>query len=154
MLLSAFANRLHSTTRLRPSVASYVLWALLLGTFGLAAIQLRSVIERRGELALLRATGFTRRSLGRMVLIENVALLSAGLATGVLAALVAVIPHRLTGTAAVPPTPPPLSSRTKPGPPGFPTKNAVPKVVATPAEPLDQPPPDPEPAAPPRESCA
>jgi len=36
---------------------------LLLGTFGLAAIQLRSVIERRGELALLRATGFTRGSL-------------------------------------------------------------------------------------------
>lgn len=77
---------------------------LLLGTFGLAAIQLRSVIERRGELALLRATGFTRRRLGRMVLIENVALLLAGLATGVLAALVAVLPHRLTGTAAVPPS--------------------------------------------------
>ncbi len=77
---------------------------LLLGTFGLAAIQLRSVIERRGELALLRATGFTRRSLAWMVLIENVALLLAGLATGVLAALVAVLPHRLTGTAAVPPS--------------------------------------------------
>lgn len=76
---------------------------LLLGTFGLAAIQLRSVIERRGELALLRATGFRRRSLGRMVLIENVGLLLAGLATGVVAALVAVLPHRLTGAAAVPP---------------------------------------------------
>ena len=77
---------------------------LLLGTFGLMAVQLRSVIERRGELALLRATGFTRRSLGRMVLIENMGLLLAGLATGVLAALMAVLPHRLTGTAAVPPS--------------------------------------------------
>jgi ABC-type antimicrobial peptide transport system permease subunit len=77
---------------------------LLLGTFGLAAIQLRSVIERRGELALLRATGFTRRSLGRMVLIENVGLLLAGLTIGVLAALLAVLPHRLTGTADIPPS--------------------------------------------------
>jgi hypothetical protein len=77
---------------------------LLLGTFGLAAIQLRSVIERRGELALLRATGFTRRSLARMVLIENVGLLMTGLAIGVLAALMAVLPHRLTGAAAIPPS--------------------------------------------------
>ncbi len=77
---------------------------LLLGTFGLAAIQLRSVIERRGELALLRATGFTRGALANMVLIENVFLLMAGLATGVVAALVAVLPHRLTGTAAIPPS--------------------------------------------------
>jgi ABC-type antimicrobial peptide transport system permease subunit len=62
------------------------------------------VIERRGELALLRATGFTRRSLARMVLIENVGLLMTGLATGVLAALMAVLPHRLTGAAAIPPS--------------------------------------------------
>jgi len=39
-----------------------------------------------------------------MVLIENITLLFAGLATGVFAALVAVLPHRLTGTAAVPPS--------------------------------------------------
>ena len=32
---------------------------LLLGTIGLAVVQLRSVLERRGELALMRAGGFT-----------------------------------------------------------------------------------------------
>ncbi len=37
---------------------------LLLGTFGLAAVQMRSVLERRRELALMRATGFGRRKLG------------------------------------------------------------------------------------------
>lgn len=75
---------------------------LLLGTFGLAAVQLRSVLERRRELALLRAVGFRRRTLAGLVLLENAALLLAGLGAGILAAAVAVLPHFLTGTAAIP----------------------------------------------------
>lgn len=75
---------------------------LLLGTFGLAAVQLRNVLERRGELALMRATGFGRRALAWLVMIENGLLLAAGLACGVLAALVAVLPHLVAGGAAVP----------------------------------------------------
>jgi putative ABC transport system permease protein len=75
---------------------------LLLGTFGLAAVQLRNVLERRGELALLRATGFGRRALAWLVMIENGLLLGAGLACGVLAALVAVLPHLVSGGASVP----------------------------------------------------
>jgi putative ABC transport system permease protein len=68
---------------------------LLLGTFGLAAVQLRSVLERRGELALLRATGFRRTTLAWLVLLEHTVLLSAGLGFGVVAALLAVLPHLL-----------------------------------------------------------
>lgn len=75
---------------------------LLLGTFGLAAVQARSVLERRGELALLRAAGFRRRRLAGMVLLENVLLLLTGLFTGVFAALVAVLPHWLVGGASIP----------------------------------------------------
>jgi hypothetical protein len=75
---------------------------LLLGTFGLATVQLRSVLERRGELALMRATGFRRALLARMVMIENALLLVSGLAVGVFAALVAVLPHWLGGGASVP----------------------------------------------------
>ena len=74
----------------------------MLGTFGLAAVQLRSVFERRKELALLRATGFRRGRLGRMVLLENLLLLLGGLALGTLAALVAVLPQMLLGAARVP----------------------------------------------------
>lgn len=66
---------------------------LLMGTVGLAVAQLRSVIERRGELALLRSAGFRRRRLAEMVLGENVSLLFAGLGCGSLAALVATLPH-------------------------------------------------------------
>ena len=68
---------------------------LLLGTFGLAAVQLRNVFERRGELALLRATGFRRATLGWLVLLEHAVLLAAGLAVGTLAATLAVLPHLL-----------------------------------------------------------
>jgi hypothetical protein len=75
---------------------------LLLGTFGLAAAQLRSVLERRGEMALLRACGFRHRRLARMVLLENVLLLVAGLGTGVLAALLAVLPHIFGDGAGIP----------------------------------------------------
>lgn len=75
---------------------------LLLGTLGLAVVQLRNVLERRGEMALMRATGFRRGLLGRMVLLENASLLVAGLAVGIGAALVAVWPHLWRGGAALP----------------------------------------------------
>ena len=40
---------------------------LLLGTFGLAAVQIRNVLERKQELGLMRALGFGRSRLGRMI---------------------------------------------------------------------------------------
>lgn len=75
---------------------------LLLGTFGLATVQLRNVLERRGELALMRAEGFRRGRLAEMVLLENVALLLGGLGTGVFCAALAVFPHFLSGGATPP----------------------------------------------------
>ena len=65
---------------------------LVLGTIGLAAIVLRNVLERRKELALLRAVGYRPRHLGAMVLAENVLLLVLGLGTGAACALIAVAP--------------------------------------------------------------
>src|SRR5207302_6022540 len=70
---------------------------LLLGALGLAVVLLRSVWERRGELALLRALGFRHRALGWLILAENSALLAVGLAVGTGAALVAVAPHLAGG---------------------------------------------------------
>jgi ABC-type antimicrobial peptide transport system permease subunit len=75
---------------------------LLLGTFGLATVQLRNVLERRSELALLRAAGFRRRRLGGLVMLEGACLLVGGLGVGVAAALVAVVPHLVLGTASIP----------------------------------------------------
>ncbi|MBI1311465.1 FtsX-like permease family protein [bacterium] len=69
---------------------------LLLGTLGLATVMLRNVIERREELALLRAVGFRRSGLSIMVLTENALLLFWGLAAGTSAALLAMLPHLLS----------------------------------------------------------
>jgi ABC-type antimicrobial peptide transport system permease subunit len=66
---------------------------MLLGALGLAVVLLRSVWERRGELALLRALGFRKRMLSWLILAENGFLLILGLASGALAALLAVAPH-------------------------------------------------------------
>jgi hypothetical protein len=75
---------------------------LLLGTFGLATVQLRNVLERRGELALLRAAGFRRARLAWLVMLENALLLLGGLGAGVLSALVAIAPHLAAGGATIP----------------------------------------------------
>jgi ABC-type antimicrobial peptide transport system permease subunit len=75
---------------------------LLLGTIGLAVVQLRSVLERRGELALLRAAGFRRDRLTWMVIWENAVLLLGGLAVGTIAAAVALIPQWAPHGASVP----------------------------------------------------
>ena len=65
---------------------------LVLGTFGLGAVLLRNVLERRRELALLRAVGYNAWHLALLVLAENAFLLFAGLLAGTICALVAIAP--------------------------------------------------------------
>ncbi len=65
---------------------------LLLGTFGLATVLLRNVLERQRELALMRAIGYQSSHLSLMVIAENALLLGCGLLTGTLCALLAIIP--------------------------------------------------------------
>lgn len=75
---------------------------LLLGTFGLAVVMVRNVLERRRELALLQAVGFANPSVSRVVLAENAYLLVFGLLAGTGAALLATAPHLLSGLAEPP----------------------------------------------------
>ena len=65
---------------------------LILGSVGLGLVVLRNMLERRGELAMLRAVGFDRKTLRRMVFYEHWGLVLSGLLCGVVAALVAVLP--------------------------------------------------------------
>lgn len=65
---------------------------LMLGTIGLAVVLVRTVIERRGELALLASLGFKRSDRTRLVLSENVFLLVLGLAVGAVCAVIGIIP--------------------------------------------------------------
>ena len=75
---------------------------LILGSLGLAVVLLRSVWERRGELALLRALGFRRLTLVWLVLAENGFLLLLGLAAGTVSALAAAAPHLARQSAGTP----------------------------------------------------
>lgn len=65
---------------------------LLLGSAGLGLVVLRNTQERRAELALMGALGFTRRRVRAVIGSEYSLLLGLGLAVGALASLVAVIP--------------------------------------------------------------
>jgi hypothetical protein len=75
---------------------------LLVGTVGLAAVLLRNVLERRKELALLRAVGYRPDDVFKVVFAENVMLLVWGLGVGALSASIAVIPAAMERGARVP----------------------------------------------------
>lgn len=65
---------------------------LLLGMLGVVTVLLRNVLERRGELALLSALGFRGVALQRLLWVESLWLVAAGLSFGASAAALAVAP--------------------------------------------------------------
>ena len=56
---------------------------LLLGSVGLGVVVLRNISERRSELAIMQALGFTRHTLRRLLLKEHSFLVFAGIGSGV-----------------------------------------------------------------------
>ena len=75
---------------------------LLLGTLGLGVVLARNVLERKAELATLRAFGFQRSKLAWIVVAENGFLLTLGLMLGTLSALIAAAPHLASGSSPFP----------------------------------------------------
>lgn len=75
---------------------------LLLGTIGTAAVVMRNVLERRGELALLAACGYSRAQVRHVVLSESALMIVGGLLCGALAALVATLPNAIDNARHVP----------------------------------------------------
>ena len=65
---------------------------LMLGTLGLAVVLIRTVIERRAELALLASLGFTRMARIWLMLAENASLLVLGLTLGAGSAVIGILP--------------------------------------------------------------
>lgn len=65
---------------------------LLLGTAGLGLVVWLNVLDRRGELAMMRAVGFNRPQLTAMLVREHSQLLLAAVVIGALSAAVAVAP--------------------------------------------------------------
>ncbi|MBN2412120.1 ABC transporter permease [candidate division KSB1 bacterium] len=75
---------------------------LILGSIGLGIIVFRNILERRGEMALLSAVGFSRQSIMRLLLSEHIFLLIAGLLTGTVSALISILPVFFTPGISVP----------------------------------------------------
>ncbi|MEI7879720.1 MAG: ABC transporter permease [bacterium] len=65
---------------------------LLLGSAGMTVVILRNIQERRNELALLTATGYSERQVINVVLAEHGVILGIGLITGITASLAAIWP--------------------------------------------------------------
>lgn len=73
---------------------------MLLGGTATGVVVLRNVFERRREIALLRAMGFPRDTVFRLLLCEHALLLSMGMVTGGVASAVAMIPALASSGAA------------------------------------------------------
>ena len=72
---------------------------LLVGTFGLVVVLSRSILERKQEIALLKALGYRRREIRRLVVREYLVLLLVGIGTGFVTAVVATLPSILNSHA-------------------------------------------------------
>lgn len=75
---------------------------LALGTFGVVAVLLRNVLERRREIGMMLALGFTVRRVRALVVAENAILLLVGVAVGAISALVASGPQIVSSGTSVP----------------------------------------------------
>jgi hypothetical protein len=75
---------------------------LMLGTIGLATVMFRNVLERRRELALLRAVGYDARHVSLMIVAEAGFVLAVGLAAGAGCAAIAIAPAWLGRGGSVP----------------------------------------------------
>jgi putative ABC transport system permease protein len=69
---------------------------LLLGTVGLAIVLYRSILERKSEISLLRAVGYSLHQIKSMIIREYMFLLIAGSGIGFLAAIIATLPSILS----------------------------------------------------------
>ncbi len=65
---------------------------VVVGNVGMGIVVLRNIRERQSEIALLRAIGYRRSMIRRLLISEHALLLVAGLGTGVLASMVSILP--------------------------------------------------------------
>lgn len=68
---------------------------LIIGSFGLAIVLYRNVLERRHEFAMFSALGINRKQISRIIFYENIFLFTSGMVTGLLSAFIAILPSFL-----------------------------------------------------------
>ena len=65
---------------------------IIIGTFGMGIILYRNLLERRRELGVMMALGFKKSEIFRLVITENIFLLSAGIFCGLISAIIGIFP--------------------------------------------------------------
>ena len=75
---------------------------VIIGTIGLGIVLLRNLLERRKEVALLMALGYEKKQIFKLIFVENLILLVAGIVVGILAAIVGILPSILSPSYAIP----------------------------------------------------
>jgi len=65
---------------------------IILGTIGLGIVLLRNIAERKQEIALYQALGFSHSYITKLLFSENLFILLTGLGTGIIAAFAGILP--------------------------------------------------------------
>lgn len=104
--LAPASNRLAEFNKVQNTYLSIFLilgaLAIILGSIGLGIVVLRNILERKNELAVMRAFGFEHSTVFKIVFTEHFFILAAGLLVGLIAALVSIIPSILSPGMSVP----------------------------------------------------
>lgn len=69
---------------------------VILGTFGLGIVLMRIIIERKKEIAVFEALGFKKSQIFKLIFVENLILLSAGIIIGFISAIIGILPSILS----------------------------------------------------------
>ena len=77
---------------------------IIIGTIGLGIVLLRNLNERKREIALYQAIGFKRNYIFKLIFIENLFILFAGIGIGTLSALAGILPSFFSPTFQLPST--------------------------------------------------
>ncbi len=68
---------------------------LIIGTIGLGIVLRRDIQERRGQLAMMRAIGYSKKLIRRMLFLEYLKILVAGMAAGMIPSMAILLPRML-----------------------------------------------------------
>ncbi len=79
---------------------------VLIGTIGLGIVLLRNILERKNELALLLALGYRKSDIFKIIFLENLFILFAGLAVGIFGAFTGILPSLISPAFSFSPLPP------------------------------------------------
>ena len=69
---------------------------IIIGTFGIGIILYRNMLDRKQEMAMLMALGFTKQKIFSLIFKENLLLISIGIVIGIISSLIGIVPSLIS----------------------------------------------------------